>query len=279
MSTAQERFYDNRGNLGWRIDLEDFGFLARGTADDSGLPPWNAAEIPDSMNVQDWLQIEDQGQQGSCQGHARTTAAEIAIYRATRQKVQLNRQFAYITSQIVDGIRGDQGSTITGGARASMKYGEALESLWPYSGRYDTRIPQACYDDGQGRKLRSYKQLRTYDDVMRWLVHGVGGIVIGIRWNPTCEPDSYGRIMSYNPRSGGGHALAFCDWSKKHSKNEPFIVKANSWGRKWGDDGFAYVSPGVVQAFCETQTVVGYSDMEGDAIKPRSFDWINERVL
>lgn len=242
------------------------------------LPPVNVRDLPDNQQVSIWLQIEDQKQQGSCQGNARTSAEEVAIYRQTEGTViQLSRQFAYITSQQEDGIRGDRGSTIEGGARASTKKGSCLEELAPYTGRYYTDFSQAAHDDAAKRKLTSYIRLENYDEVLRWLVNGIGGVVIGIGWNSTMEPNSQGRIESYRS-GGGGHALALLDWNKQYldAGGLPYIQMFNSWGKNWGHAGTAFIKPSIVDYWCKNETVVGYSKMSVEDIKPKSYDWLKQ---
>jgi hypothetical protein len=276
-------YYRQHGHFGLIRDAREQTFAAARDVklSDDQLPPVEIATLPDSLGVASWMQIEDQLQVGSCQGHARTSAEELAIYRETRGEiVQLNRMFAYLTSQRMDNIRGDSGSTISGGAAAAQQYGSCLEALWPYPGYYTQAIPPACFPEAQQRKLRFSKTLRSYDEVLRWLVHGMGGIVIGIGWNNTCEPDADGCVTAYRS-GGGGHAVALLDWNKRFldSTKRPFIELYNSWSRRWGVQGKAYIAPKVIEYWCEHETVIGYSDLDGLSIKPRSFDWLKGRVI
>jgi C1A family cysteine protease len=276
-------FYRQHGHFGLIRDEREsrFALARRLQLTEDQLPPVDIAALPDSLGVASWLQIEDQMQIGSCQGHARTSAEELAIYRETRGEiVQLNRMFAYITSQIIDDIRGDQGSTLSGGAAASQKFGTCLEALWPYPGYYTRSIPTPCFDDAKQRRLRYSQTLRSYDEVLRWLVHGLGGVVIGIGWNHTCEPDAQGLVTSYKP-GGGGHALAILDWTKRFvdAQQQPFLEMVNSWSRRWGVQGRAFIAPKVIEYWCQQETVLGYSDLDGPDIKPRSFDWVKGRVI
>lgn len=240
------------------------------------LPPVNIPDLPENQGVEEWLQVEDQQQQGSCQGHARTSSEEVAHYRQTEGDiVQLNRQFAYITSQMIDGIRGDRGSTIEGGARAAQKYGSCLESLAPYSGRYVTQFSDACWQDALKRQLTDWAALANYDEVMRWLAWGIGGIVIGIGWNGYCEPNGQGNIENYRS-GGGGHALALVDWDKSmaDSGGRPYIKMPNSWGRRWGKNGWARINPRVIDYWCQNETVIGYSKLKLEDVKPKQYDWL-----
>lgn len=242
------------------------------------LPPVDISDLPESQKTADWLQVEDQQQQGSCQGNARSSAEEVAVYRQTEGEiVQLSRQFAYITSQRIDGISGDQGSTMEGGAKASQKWGSCLEELAKYTGRYYTEFSQAAWSDAEKRKLTSFQRLENYDQVLRWIVHGVGGVVIGIGWNSSCSPDSRGCIESYRS-GGGGHALALLDWNKRFldTLGRPYIDMFNSWGRSWGFQGRAFIAPKIVDYWCQKETVLGYSKMDLKDIQPKSYDWIKQ---
>jgi hypothetical protein len=242
------------------------------------LPAVDIKTLPESQNVAEWLQIEDQMQQGSCQGNARTSAEEVAIYRQTEGQVkQLSRQFAYITSQQMDGITGDRGSTMEGGARASQKFGSCLESLAPYTGKYYTQFSKEAWTNALDHTLTDFARLENYDQVLRWLVWGVGGAVNGIGWNGSCEPDGQGKIESYRS-GGGGHALALVDWTKKHTDTagRPYVQMFNSWSRRWGANGIAFIAPSVIDYWCKNETVLGYSSINLKDIKPREYDWIKQ---
>lgn len=276
-------FFREHGHYGLIREGEPQFKVLCATVQAGDLPPVEIGKIPHSMGVMKWMQVENQASLGSCQGHALTTSCELAIYRETRGTIlQLNRMFAYRVSQKVDGINGDRGSTLEGGAKAAETYGLPLESLWPYSGEYPSlsSIPESCWTDAKNRKLRTHKTLENYDQVLQWLVHGIGGVEIGIGWNGSCTPDSQGRITRYRG-GGGGHALALVDWTKDFvdSSGRPDIVMPNSWGKKWGLNGYAYISPSVIDWWCENETVIGHSDMDGPDIKPRKFNWDTDSFI
>lgn len=274
-----KKFFNKHGHYGLirkRLSEQEFCAANRNTFGDDVLPPVDVKSLPKSMGIGKWLQVENQFQIGSCSGQARTSCNEIAYHRETKGGIiQLNRMFAYRTGQMIDGLSGDVGATITGSAKGSMKYGECLESIWPYVNRYQSKLPQACFTDAAKRKLRMYKALRSYDDVLRWLVHGIGGVQIGIDWNSSMDNyDKNGLILKYS-QGGGGHALCLGDWNTdyKDDAGNPFIEMFNSWGKTWGVNGSAFIHPKIVDYWCKNETVVGYSDMDGDEIKPRSYDW------
>lgn len=239
------------------------------------LPVVDISALPDNQKIVEWLRIEDQKQQGSCAAQARTSSQEVAVYRGTQgQVIQLSRQYAYIDAQKIDNIRGDQGSTIEGNAKSAQK-GTPLEEFAPYTGQYYTQFSAAAIADAPNQKLNLWQRLRSYDDVLRWIVHGIGGVAIGIGWNSSCAPDSRGCIEAYRS-GGGGHSLALLDWNKKivDTLGRPYIDMFNSWGLSWGYKGRAFVHPKVVDYWCQNETVIGYSDMTLANVTPRPFDWI-----
>lgn len=235
---------------GWLIDNEDQSWI---DSLEVGVP----FTYGDYQPVQDvltkpseWLRIEDQNGFGSCQGHALSTVCEIAYYNASKGDItQLSRWFAYVGTQKIDGIRGDQGSTISGGAELAKRYGICPEELYPYPRSYTYTISQAQYDAAAPFKLKTARRMETVDDVRNWLDGGMGGINIGVRWG------------------GGGHAIAIVE-----TQGSSFKV-ANSWGTSWGDNGYlTWTEREMSQKLRESYTVaIGLTDME--EIKPREYEW------
>lgn len=237
---------------------------------DSAFPAVDYASLPERMGTSDWLLTEDQLQVGSCQGQMLSTVAEMAIKAATGQVVQLSAMWAYLQSQKIDRIRGDNGSTLSGGSEAAQTVGLCLQTLFPYPGYYTTITPAGCAADAATRKLRMSQALPDYEAVAKWLRHGIGGVGIGIGWNRYCEPDVNGCVLKY-ASGGGGHAIALVDWNGKFKDEykRPFIELKNSWSRRWGVNGSAFIHPQVIDYWCKNETVMGYSDMQGDGVYPR----------
>lgn len=186
----------------------------------------------------------------NCQGHALSSVCEIAYYNASKGDIiQLSRWFAYVGTQKIDGIRGDQGSTISGGASLAKQYGICPEEVYPYPRRYTYEITQAQYDAAKPYRLKTARRMETVDDVRKWLDGGLGGINIGVRWG------------------GGGHAVAIIE-----TEGSGFRL-ANSWGTSWGDRGFfSWSEREMSQKLREGYTVaIGLTDME--EVKPREYEW------
>lgn len=281
MLTYNEQGHPDWHVGGWRLDKEDRQSLAK-----FSYRPWRdriqkVYGYPEELAPQVWHRVENQGQQGACQGHANTSGAEFC-YRIALQSLdpvlQFSRQAAYIWTQEIDGIKGDSGSTIDGGAKMGKTRGYPLESLWQYTGRYVTRPTgdyQAVINDAKGRLLRTTAVMTSYDDVFLFLSSGLGAVEIGITWNGSMN---HAVVETYDwVARGGGHALVFLGWSKKRDKKgRPYLWLANSWGTSWGNKGYAEVSPqAVTEMFKSRYTVmIGLSDMYGPQIRPRPYNFI-----
>lgn len=234
---------------GWIREEEDFDWI-------DSLPdeiPFSRADyepLPRAVKPSTWLRIENQNGFGSCQGHSLSSCCEIAYYLATGGDViQLSRWYAYVGTQIIDGLNGDRGSTISGGATLAKTKGICPETEYPYPKRYTRRISEEQYRKARKYKLSRFQRMRSADDVRNWLDSGLGGISIGVRW---------GR---------GGHAIAITETTSSGVK------VANSWGTNWGTKGwFSWTWRELKQKLSESYTVaIGMTDMS--EVKPRDIDW------
>jgi hypothetical protein len=268
--------------LGLRRDMEDRRTLQYGQCRKPMLGEVDISKLPTSMGVAEWMNIENQSSVGACQGHAQSSCLELAYKHQTGDIVQLNRMFAYLASQKVDGITGDNGSTMTGGAKSASTNGIPREESWPYPGFYPRggwkAIPDKLWTEAKGIVLGGYRILESYEEVLQWLANGVGGVAIGIDWNNSVEPDSQGRVQRYS-RGGGGHALALLDWNKQFTdpQGRPYLDMFNSWDRTWGYRGRAFILPAVVDYWAKNMDVIGYGLIQGDGVKPKKFDWIKQK--
>lgn len=221
-----------------------------------------ATDAPESYSVRSWLQIENQGTTPSCGGHALSTVAECAYHVATRGKVvQLSRWFAWLESQKVDGGRAtpNRGISIQAAAEVAKTLGLPLETLCPFQGEdFDATVTPEAYADAATRKLKTAFWIESRDELFSFLQSGAGAAVIGVPWN-------------FNRRAW--HAVALTGW------RQDAVEGANSWGADFGDDGFFYWEPDVVDRYFRTSGVacVGLSDMDSPHV--RDWDWYKDFLV
>lgn len=245
---------------GWLRDKEDFERLRALPKCPTEFLLSAMGDVPKAVDPRPWLQMENQGNMSSCQGHALSTCVELAYFYESGKPIQFSRMFAYIMSQRKDGIRGDNGSTIAGGEKTARNDGLPLETTMPYTGKYSTSIPQAAIDEAKHYKINTSVHCQSYRDILTFLQSGCGGIDIGIDW--TCQDAAVQE--SYRGGRGGGHALGLVGYTERLDRaKDPYIIMANSWGTKWGANGFTELSPLCVSQMLESShtVAIGLSDM------------------
>lgn len=230
-------------------------------------------DLPREVDPRKWHRIEDQGSQGSCQGHMLSSICEGLYFIETGDStIQLSRNGAYRWSQIEDGIRGDQGSTLEGGIRAAKK-GLCLEKFFPYTSQYAPVIPREA-EQNRTFKLVTHgkipKESGAHELAHMILGQGLHLIGFGMKW--TDEMDKQSKIMKYTGRGrGGGHAVAILGYL--FIDGDLYFVLANSWGTKfWGDKGYKLVH---YKAFDQIvrygwNVTFSYSDLDGFDV-PRTY--------
>ncbi len=237
---------ENRQNL---LTLGDAGQWC------SALPAYGDAAYTATIPAEflpTWIQIEDQGQIGSCAGNSLTSCGEICERNEHGGKLyrQFSRMAAYQIGKKRDGIRGDNGMTIDSGVWYGTQHGFSLESDYPYPSPPvypgDNIPPQAF---GKVFKIESGRLVRDYDPFMQWLTTNQGPIYIGMRWTKWCDADK-NYITTFlgpqrNDRHGGGHAVFFYGWTTQNGVKCPILW--NSWSRKWGNMGRKAVFPTAIK--------------------------------
>lgn len=261
---------------GWIEDAEDWDSLDA-LPDESAVLELVGNYEETALDPREVINVENQGQQGACQGHSISTCLEWCYCIATgNYDLQLSRAMGYYESQRLDGISGDRGSTISAGVKLATQTGICEEPKWPYPSRYNARRPgdwagvlanAENYKGGTSRRLQSYEGIRTF------LGSGQGGINIGIGWGNGMS----GAVIESYRSGGGGHAIALLSLSERKDRSgNPYIWMCNSWGRQFGNAGWSEWSPNAVKQMMQSSRTVaiGVSDMPN--VEPREFtleDW------
>jgi hypothetical protein len=256
-------------NSGYRIDLENRGLIKKqGRA---AYKAWRRNlkdydwEPPKQIDPREWLDTDNQGNIGSCQGNSLANAGEQCAVISDGKEIQLSRAFAYLASQEYDGINGDSGSTLSGGTKAAQR-GLPLESRFPYDSSYSAmssryRREKSDILAGPLYRLHGALPLESYEDCLAFLSSWSGVIQIGIMWT---LPNAW-EITSYRGGGGGGHAVNFAGYLPVQKwGDQPGLLLHNSWGEGWGRDGWAIVKPSAVTQMLRAQwsVFVGRSDMK-----------------
>jgi hypothetical protein len=225
---------------------------------------------PDEIRTWKWVKIENQGNQGSCQGNALSSGHEFNYYLATGARIQFSRQHAYRGSQKLRGINGDSGSVCSDGIRLLTQTGLCLETLWPYPRSYQRDPPNASWEeviaDAGNYLAEDAIDFKSYDDMLKHLMSGKGPAHLGFMWSDIIDQQAAQKdgVIEQFRVSGpvGGHSVEGLAVCRKHpetgkkledSQGRPYIGIANSWDTRWGWNGWGFWSPAAIDAMLNHQ--------------------------
>lgn len=253
----------NNYPTGWRSDIERREWLKETAYHFDMSKPFRAKAVVDPRP---FITIENQGNMGSCSGHAMSTCCEVLNYFETRTSVQLSRMFAYLKGQTVDNLLGrDNGATISGVVEAAKRFGICQESTFPYPGRYTTDIPDSAESEASNHKILKHAKFRSYDECYKWLASGTGAMEIGIAWRQSLADNKTGIIEQSSGQTYGGHALAIVGVSdKQDTDGRYYLILVNSHGEQWGSKGTALVAPRLFDFWGSdgNSELIGITDLE-----------------
>jgi len=210
--------------------------------------------IPEATNLQRFAPaVGDQGHQGSCvawsSAYGARTIAEAARTGEDPNSVRFSPSFLY--NQI--GLEGCEGSYIIKAMDFMTQSGSVSYEEFPYSDQDCARQPdQRLLDEARQHRMRGFNRLTPGDRNNAIDLHAIkenisqgAPVVIGMMvggsymqdmmgkdlWEPTEEDRS---LMGF-----GGHAQCVVGYDDKKYGGAFLIM--NSWGPKWGNNGFAWV--------------------------------------
>lgn len=246
--------------LGWRNDVENRTYLRSEGQDFLRMLPKMGEYAEQLGDPRPHVKIEDQGQQGSCTGHATSSIQEWLLYVETkgRVQIQLSRKFAYRMGQIEDNINGDNGATISGSIKAAKEHGNCEESLCPYTQQYSTDISEAAKKDALFRRIAQHQDCKGYDDIRRVVGTLFGGINIGVLITDRFMEAGNQHVKVITPdlfKKGkiiGGHSMALLLPSDtERDGDRPLIWSPQSWGTGVFDQGWMLWHPDTLDMLAE----------------------------
>jgi hypothetical protein len=263
--------YDPTASLGYRWDLEDRDRLYAGGVAFEGF---KGVAIPDEVDPRDWLRTENQGPMGSCRGHSLSTGCEFIYKGVIGEEIQFSPMWCYLRTQKRDGLLGrDAGSTIENGVKVAVEEGVCTTAVFPYPNpvRYSTNIPDGAAEDAAKYKFGRYSPIENYEQAKEWIGTGQGYVDIGVSF--PFQHDR-GHVTRWRPTGNGGHAMAFCGYTKDGK-----LILFNSHGTQSGLDGEFLFEPEAFNEMCRhgRSSVIGVSDMK-DA-KPRVIKFLDRPYI
>ena len=218
-------------------------------------------EPPESVDLrEDWWTIRDQKTSGACVGFA-TADGVLRWHYVKNEMIEKDEltspRFIWMANKETDNFTRfptsflDSAGTSTKLAlKVAKKYGCVLDSMLPMKGDLSRMSPGAFFSISSQYRINSYYNLFGSD----FLSNDVDPVVILKQWiahhGPVLTRLDIDEGFKYAQRTDGyletyndddrakeeGHAVSLVGYTPTH-----FIVR-NSWGKYWGDNGFAYAS-------------------------------------
>jgi C1A family cysteine protease len=211
------------------------------------------AALPPSVDLRaDWWGINDQESTGSCVGWASTDGvARYSMVMANRlgQNELLSPRYTWMASKEFDEFNTrpesfieEAGTSLKSAMDVLRKYGAVPEKLLPF--HINTTMYAGNENDffatASQRRIAAYFNLNLDFNQWRTWLATRGPIMAGLQVDATWDhaADTQGKLDTFQPRTvSGGHAVCVVGYRT----DGRFIIR-NSWGKNWGDKGFAYAS-------------------------------------
>ena len=187
--------------------------------------------------------VYDQGDIGSCTAQALGAAFEIND--GITNTFIPSRLFIYYNERhLENSISEDSGALLSTGIKTLEQYGVCNESDWPYDiSKFKIKPPEKCYKDALSHRAYTVHNINSDINSMKNSLASGYGFVVGISIYESFESQKVtktGIVPMPNVNSEkclGGHAVLVVGYS---DKDQHWIVR-NSWGNKWGDNGYFYL--------------------------------------
>lgn len=223
----------------------DFARFAKFLESFGGVP----AALPAAMDLRQYCgPVRDQGDEGSCTGHAGYAMRMLLANKYQSGKfnnLNLSPAFIYYIERSIDGTlsQGDCGSTGRTCCQALTKFGVCSEADDMYvAGQFDQAPSEKAYADALTYKAGAYHALTSVADMKACLASGYG-FIVGFAVYESFEQGAWAsgsgtNVMPVPDKASenclGGHEVFFCGYD---DAKQAFLVQ-NSWGAGWGDGGF-----------------------------------------
>jgi C1A family cysteine protease len=201
--------------------------------------------------------IRDQGSEGSSVGFAVADALAYQIYKKTGKQALISARYIYYLARKSAGTAStDSGAFIKDAITPLARYGAVAEQVWPYKGGEFAAEPPKEVEQAEKYRAGSVQKLKSLDD-MKAALQKYGPVVAGIAlYNGVFSEEAAktGNISDPSPNDlpVGGQAVCIVGYNDQ----KKMIKFRNSWGPKWGDKGYGYISYNYFQKFSDDNWAV-----------------------
>ncbi|MEM0118352.1 MAG: C1 family peptidase [Conexivisphaerales archaeon] len=205
----------------------------------------NKNDIPSRIDLRGLCPpVYEQGKLGSCSANAVAAALEYDLIRKRIKPFVPSRLFIYYNERLIwKTTQYDSGSPLRLASKALKKYGVCDEILWPYDiRRYKERPERRCYDQAKNYEGTKYERIGRSLQLMKDCLASGLPFVFGFTAFESFESDEMAKygILSM-PKRGEKKVGQHAALAVGYDDAESVLIARNSWGEKWGDEGYFYV--------------------------------------
>lgn len=192
-------------------------------------------QLPPTCGLQQWAgPIKDQGQEGSCTGHAYSSIRELLARKYESKSPVLSPQYLYVRELMAEStFPEDNGAMPRTGCTILDEYGCCEESAYPYqAGRY--QLPTSDQDTNAKQWIGgAYHRISALPDVLSCIASGYP-CSVGFTVYESFEGNWSTPGMMPMPKSDesvlGGHEV----FALGYDIPNRVVLIQNSWGTGWG---------------------------------------------
>lgn len=218
--------------------------------------------IPNKIDLSKWCSpIENQGALGSCTANAGVGLLEYYERRTHGKYTDASRLFLYKATRNLLHWTGDTGAFLRTTMGAMVLFGVCPEEYWPYTvADFDLEPPAFCYAFAQDFQTLQYYRLdppSTSDKeallhrIKLFLTAGLPLMFGFTVFSSYTQAANNGEIPFPCPRERilSGHAVVAVGFDNNievkneicGEKTKGALLIRNSWGRRWGKDGYGWL--------------------------------------
>lgn len=195
--------------------------------------------------------IKNQGDEGSCTGHAGSSSVEWQFRKWMKETPILSPQNLYVNELTLEGsFPSDDGAQTRSICKVLNTQGVCEEAIQPYvSGKLAKPTP-AQVENALKYKLGGYHRLAGLDDFLTCLGDPVPWpVLVGFNVFESFEGDDVAKAglmpvpNTKKERLLGGHEVLAVGYDRNGQLTNgiPVAICQNSWGPEWGVKGFFYM--------------------------------------
>ena len=197
-------------------------------------------QIKSKIDNRDPKLVLDQGQEGACTGFGLAAVINLLNKKRGKRNLRVSPHMLYEMAKKHDEWPGEAyvGSSCRGAIRGWKNMGVCSDELWPYQANAPNILNIQRAIQARENTVGAYYRLRPEISDYHAAINETGAVYVSARvhsgWSSP-RPETVGQLPVIKPsdQRTGGHAFAIIGYNTKG-----FIVQ-NSWGKKWGDKGFA----------------------------------------